>query len=262
MISILTPTYNRAFTLKRLFESLLAQIDKDFEWIIVDDGSTDNTKDLIELFKSDAEIPIHYFYKENNGKPSALNYGATKCNGDYIFIVDSDDALTNDAILSINQSLVQASKEGNPITGVGFRKSYFSGKVIGQIFDGHSERIKYLNSSEAANILRGDLVYCFNKKSFIANPFPSFPNEKFVPELYIWNRITDEGKIRFDIFKSIYLCEYLEDGLSRNFYSLLKSSPKGFKLFYLDQFKREKHFIKKIKMLLRYLQCCLYERLK
>lgn len=262
MISILTPTYNRSYTLERLFDSLVAQNDQDFEWVIVDDGSNDNTKELVNSLKAKNKICIHYYYKENNGKPMALNLGAKKCNGDFIFIVDSDDMLTNDAVLSIKQSISNASKEGKSISGVGFRKAYFSGDIIGEKIETGSETIAYLNSSEAANMLRGDLAYCFTKKHFLAYPFPSFSNEKFVPELYIWNKITDKDKIRFDVSKIIYLCEYLDDGLSKNFHSLLKKSPKGFKLFYFDQFKREKYFIKKIKMALRYLQCSLYEKLK
>ncbi|WP_312077261.1 glycosyltransferase family A protein [Leclercia sp.] len=262
MISILTPTYNRAYTLERLFESLVAQNDQNFEWVIVDDGSTDNTKELVLRLEQKKQIPIKYYYKDNTGKPTALNIGAKKCSGDYIFIVDSDDALTNDAISSLKQSIDQAKQENTPISGVGFRRSYFSGEIIGNVFDEHTHSILYLNASEAATMLRGDLAYCFDKKYLLDHPFPSYKDEKFVPELYIWNRITEQAKIRFNIVKSIYLCDYLEDGLSRNFKLQLRMSPKGFKLFYLDQFKREKHLNKKIKMAIRYLQCCLYEKLK
>ncbi|HFU7597993.1 TPA: glycosyltransferase family 2 protein, partial [Escherichia coli] len=111
-------------------------------------------------------------------------------------------------------------------------------------------------------LINGDVAYCFKKESLVKNPFPRIEDEKFVPELYIWNKITDEAKIRFNISKVIYLCEYLDDGLSKNFHNQLKKYPKGFKIYYKDQRKREKTYIKKTKMLIRYLQCCYYEKIK
>ncbi|MDO2296100.1 glycosyltransferase family 2 protein, partial [Escherichia coli] len=89
--------------------------------------------------------------------------------------------------------------------------------------------IYYLNATEISNLINGDVAYCFKKESLVKNPFPRIEDEKFVPELYIWNKITDKAKIRFNISKVIYLCEYLDDGLSKNFHNQLKKYPKGFK---------------------------------
>ncbi|WP_429033184.1 glycosyltransferase family 2 protein [Aeromonas media] len=261
MISILTPTYNRAHTLERLFDSLKNQSDYDFEWIIVDDGSSDETKSVINSFQQNCDFNIIYCYQENAGKPQALNQGIKLCNTDYIFIVDSDDALMCDAISSIKESVELSLTDNQDFSGVGFRRSYFDGNIIGKDTSGKNSSILYLHSSEAGDIFCGDLAYCFKKKYLEKYPFPKIENEKFVPELYIWNKITDEAKVRFNINKSIYLCEYLEDGLSHNFYSQLRKNPKGFKLFYIDQFKREKLSLKKIKMLIRVIQCNLNEML-
>lgn len=98
MITVLTPTYNREKTLKRAYESLLSQSKKDFEWIIVDDGSTDNTKSLIEGFINENKLDIKYIYKTNGGKHTALNVGTNKAKGELLLILDSDDYLSDDAI--------------------------------------------------------------------------------------------------------------------------------------------------------------------
>lgn len=258
MISILTPTYNRAHTLERLFDSLKNQNDCDFEWVIIDDGSSDETASLINNFQQSCNFNIVYYYQDNAGKSQALNQGVKLCNADYVFIVDSDDALTCDAISSIKESVEQSLTDSQYCSGVGFRRSYFNGNIIGNVISGNN-KILYLHASVAGDIFCGDLAYCFKKKYLEKYPFPKIKNEKFVPELYIWNKITDEAKVRFEINKSIYLCEYLEDGLSHNFRDQLRKNPKGFRLFYVDQFKREKVSLKKIKMLIRLIQCTINE---
>lgn len=101
MITIFTPTYNRAYILPELYKSLCRQTNKDFEWLVIDDGSTDNTNDLIQSWKADGRVRINYVKTENRGKSSAINTGVNKATGDIFFIVDSDDYLTDDAIDSV-----------------------------------------------------------------------------------------------------------------------------------------------------------------
>ena len=101
MISIITPTYNRADLLPRVFDSLQKQTSKDFEWLIIDDGSSDNTDEVVNTFTT-TDFNIYYYKKENGGKHTALNYGISRAKGDYILIVDTDDYLTENAIEFIN----------------------------------------------------------------------------------------------------------------------------------------------------------------
>lgn len=101
-ISIFTPTYNRAYILGALYESLRKQTCLDFEWIIVDDGSTDNTEELCHRFYSDL-FPIHYFKIPNHGKHVAINFGIQKALGEWFFIVDSDDQLPEHSIENIKK---------------------------------------------------------------------------------------------------------------------------------------------------------------
>lgn len=102
LTTIFTPTYNRASYLNILFESLQRQTNKNFEWILIDDGSTDDTEKVAEEIKKQANFPFYYFKKENGGKHTAINYGTKYANGEMFFIVDGDDYLGNNAIQMIN----------------------------------------------------------------------------------------------------------------------------------------------------------------
>jgi glycosyltransferase involved in cell wall biosynthesis len=254
MISILTATYNRAHTLRRLYDSLCAQEVCDFEWIIVDDGSKDETKNLVSEFISDNKFKIIFLQQGNQGKHVALNFGAGHANGEHIFIVDSDDALEVNAISTICGKV--SFFPG--FLGYCFRKKTFAGLQIGSSI----EKDEIVTSpTEAGNLFKGDLAYIFLKSAFLNNPFPRFHGEKFVPELYVWNKISDGGKIIFFPKIFIYICEYLEDGYSHNFKSNLRRNPKGFGVFYKDQISREKNFVRKLKCFIRYSQCLFYKNI-
>ena len=109
MITVLTPSYNRANLLPLLFDSLCQQTSFDFEWLIIDDGSRDNTADVVRTFITD-KFPIHYYYKENGGKHTAMNFSHPYIKGNLLFIVDSDDVLTPDAIETIQKDWSEYGK--------------------------------------------------------------------------------------------------------------------------------------------------------
>ena len=100
-ITVFTPAYNRRHTLPRLYESLCRQEFCDFEWLIVDDGSTDGTEEIISEFENRAAFPIRYHKKENGGKHTAYNYAVDRAAGAYFFCVDSDDYLAPDALCAL-----------------------------------------------------------------------------------------------------------------------------------------------------------------
>lgn len=102
MLTIFTPTFNRAHTLPRLYESLLNQTDYNFEWLIVDDGSSDDTSNLIETFK-DEKFPIRYIYQNNGGKHIASNVGLKAAKGDIFVVLDSDDWFYPNAVQVFNE---------------------------------------------------------------------------------------------------------------------------------------------------------------
>lgn len=261
MITILTPTYNRAYTLQRLFDSLITQEDMRFEWLIVDDGSTDNTKDLVKSFEEKYLIKIRYFYQENMGKPSAINLGVKNSSKDYIFIVDSDDVITSDCIKTLLIEIEKKSSNNHEFSGLCFRKGNLDGSALGARIVDVNLNSKLYHSTSIKNLLKVDMAYCFKKNYMENNMFPKFNGENFVPELYIWNKITDLNLVYTYINKVIYLCEYMPDGLTANFKSQLKKNPKGFLLYYKDQLRRERSILRKTKMTVRIFQCYGYRAL-
>ena len=261
MITILTPTYNRAHTLQRLFDSLIVQEDMRFEWLIIDDGSTDTTKDLINSFSKKKLINIRYFYQENMGKPSAINLGVEKSSTDYIFIVDSDDVITSDCISTLSSEINKHLNNNHAFSGLCFRRGNLDGSVLGNKILEVNLQSALHHSTDVQNLFRVDMAYCFKKDYIKKCSFPRIMNEKFVPELYIWNKITDIDLVYTYANKMVYLGEYMNDGLSANFKSQLKKNPKGFLLYYKDQFRRERRILSKTKMTIRIFQCYGYRAL-
>lgn len=260
MITILTPTYNRAHTLINLYDSLCAQSCHDFEWLIVDDGSNDGSYELIKNFQQkNTSFEIRLIHQENSGKHVAINHGVRAVNGDWIFIVDSDDVLTVDAVQVVQEAAQDLSDDR--YVGICYRRAHFDGSIIGIKHPSESEIIS-LHPSRAAVILKGDLAYIFKTQIMRDTPFPVIQGEKFVPELYIWNRIGDKGEILYWVNKVIYLCEYLPDGYSNNFSLNIQKNCQGFKLFYQAQFYRESSLLAKLKCVIRIIECQFYALLK
>ena len=254
-LSILTATYNRDSTLDRLFKSLCDQSNHEFEWIIVDDGSTDSTEEKVSAFKDTSPFKIKYKFQSNSGKHVAINTGVPLCEHEYIFIVDSDDALTNDAT-----EIVKKGFEEYPnFSGYCYRKAYFDGKLIGKktnlgVFTSRTQ--------QAAKLFEGDLAYIFSKRALVENPFPVVPDEKFVPEALVWGKISDRTQILYFSEVPIYLCQYLPDGYTNNFKRNLLSNPRGFALFYKYDIFHGYGILRRIKSLIRYIQCCAYYSLR
>ena len=134
IVTVLTPTFNRGGVLDKLFQSLQKQTTNDFEWLLIDDGSTDNTKRSVEEMKQHAEFPIRYIYKENGGKHTALNVGVKQIVSELTFVVDSDDTLVPDAIETILE-YHDKYKSARDLCGYSFLREYSDGKINGKLFD-------------------------------------------------------------------------------------------------------------------------------
>lgn len=262
MLTVLTPTYNRCHTLPRLFKSLCAQRQFDFEWLVVDDGSTDNTEQwLTSCQLQDVPFPVRSIAQVNGGKHAALNAGVQAAQGEWVFIVDSDDLLTEDAVESVVNALATALTLSKDVVGVCFRRVDLSGRPIGVPFMKEGEPV--LGTPTAmGRMVGGDLAYVFRRETMAEFPFPIIPREKFVPELYVWNLISDQGSIWFHLDRAIYLCEYLSDGYTQNFPKQLKLHSGGFLLFYAAQIGREDRWLNKLKAVVRCMQCIVYCAIK
>jgi glycosyltransferase involved in cell wall biosynthesis len=133
LLTVFTPTYNRASLLPELFASLQAQGDRRFRWLVVDDGSTDGTKALVESFQAAARFQIDYIYKENGGKHTALNAMLDVVETELVMIVDSDDYLLSDGVETVLRDYGNiADKSG--ASAIVYPRAYPGGKIIGDAF--------------------------------------------------------------------------------------------------------------------------------
>ena len=214
MITVLTPTFNRGGGLQSLWDSLQKQTVKDFEWLVVDDGSTDGTKNLITQLQENSDFPIRYIYKSNGGKHTALNVGIQTICSELIFIVDSDDCVTDDAVESILK-IHKKYRSQNNICGYAFLRAFPDGKVNGKKFDVNEKIGSYIDVRVNGDDTGADKAEVFKTHCLKEFPFPEYPNEKFLGEDLVWVRMARKYEM-VHINKAIYVGNYLEDGLTNN----------------------------------------------
>lgn len=214
MITVLTPTFNRGGRLQSLWDSLQKQTVKDFEWLVVDDGSTDGTKNLITQLQEKSDFPIRYIYKNNGGKHTALNVGIQTICSELIFIVDSDDCVTDDAVESILK-IHKKYRSQNNICGYAFLRAFPDGKVNGKKFDVNEKIGSYIDVRVNGDDTGADKAEVFKTHCLKEFPFPEYPNEKFLGEDLVWVRMARKYEM-VHINKAIYVGNYLEDGLTNN----------------------------------------------
>lgn len=222
-LTIVTCTYNRASFLLRVFESLNNQTTYNFQWLIIDDGSTDNTEAVISNFKS-PKFDIEYHKKINGGKHTAINYSMSFVKSELVLFLDSDDLLTNDAMEVIYEDWQQYSSQKN-IAGISYMKTTPEGKNLSKmlpndffISDYISYRINHSIKGDQCEVVRAELIKKY--------PFPVIPNEKFFSEGWLWFKIAEHYQMIYRS-KSIYIAEYLIGGLTKSGKRLSMSSPIG-----------------------------------
>lgn len=227
-ISILTPTYNRGKLLLPLYDSLKNLTFEDFEWLIVDDGSEDDTEQYalswIEHNIENAEFPIRYIKKSNGGKHTAINRGVREASGELILILDSDDTLPADSLATIAQYYEQC-KGYKDCAGVCGLMAHHDGQLIGSGFPKEPmyESALQFRYAEKGNVT-GDLLEVYKTSVMREFPFPEIENEKFCPESLVWNRIANKYKL-FCFNKVIYYRDYLEGGLTSKIVRIRMNSP-------------------------------------
>lgn len=213
-VTVLTPTFNRGGRLQSLWNSLQKQTVKNFEWLVVDDGSTDGTKDLITQLQEKSDFPIRYIYKSNGGKHTALNVGIQTICSELTFIVDSDDCVTDDAVESILK-IHKKYRSQNNICGYAFLRAFPDGKVNGKKFDVNEKIGSYIDVRVNGDDTGADKAEVFKTHCLKEFPFPEYPNEKFLGEDLVWVRMARKYEM-VHINKAIYVGNYLEDGLTNN----------------------------------------------
>jgi glycosyltransferase involved in cell wall biosynthesis len=251
-ISILTPTYNRAYTLPKLYKSLIKNADHkvNFEWLIMDDGSTDDTEQLINKYIKENKIEIHYIKQDNQGKMVALNNLNKHIKGNIVVECDSDDYLDDDCFLNIKNKWTLVEND-DKISGLAFLRIYPNKKVIGTNFK--YEKVAKIFDIYFKDQVKGDKCLIF-KANIRKKYFHRLENnERFITEGRMYNEIdkTYSGLLCFNIPGIV--CEYLPDGYTLNIDKLFKNNPHGYYKYYQEMltismngvsFKTRLHLIK------------------
>jgi len=243
-LSIITPSYNRANTLRRLYDSLVAQTDKDFEWIVVDDGSADNTDELVAAFINENKISVSYYHKENGGKPSAHNLGVEKAQGELCVCLDSDDAFSPDAVEAVKQTW-QNNSDKNVIGILAKRGNFTDHAPICSDWPAGLKTCKMMQLQEEYNF-SGDTALFFRTDIMQQHYFKVFEGEKFVPEDALYAELDEVGPMLL-LDKVVYYCEYLPGGLTSDYKNLLIRNPMGTSYCYYCRMLRSKSFKMKLK---------------
>lgn len=250
-ITVFTPTFNRAYIIENLYKSLIKQKYYDFEWLVIDDGSTDNTKQLFTKWTNECNsFPIRYYYFENSGKQREINRALDLAKGRIFITVDSDDILTDDALLKIDRWDKEIIAEGaDKICCLAGRQGTLDKHSIGPELDEPYDDANFLNRYlESGKFIGHDRAWAFYTEIHKKYKYPEIENEKFITEAVAWNRMANDGyKVRCynDV---IYLMEHQADGLTASIENLLLDNPRGYGIW--------------IKEMMNYLQCSKWKKFK
>lgn len=249
MITIFTPVYNRADIIKPLYESIKLQTFKDFEWLIVDDGSKDNIEEVVQSFINEGVVDIRFYSQPNGGKHRAINKGVELAKGDLFFIVDSDDTITPDALKWLDYYHQQV-KDDDRFAGVSGYRCLPDGS---NVYNHPKNRILDCTNLEFAYKYNqvGGTAEAYKTKVLRNFPFPDIEGEKFCAESLVWNRIAEKYMIRF-FNESIYVWNFLPEGLTAGSIRNRKNSPTYAMLNYSEQLERNITISRKIKCAINY----------
>lgn len=233
--TIFTPTYNRAHTLPMLKTSLEKQDVCGFEWLIIDDGSVDETQDIVEEWKKeDLPFDIHYHKVTNGGKPRAINKACSLAMSEWMYIVDSDDQLVPNTLGYVVDKIAEIADDAS-FVGVGFLRGHKDGIPLGIVL--------FEDYVDATNLQRRDYGLDFDcneiyRVSVLRKfPFVVWKNEKFSPEEIVLNEMALHGyKLRWYNKICVY-SEYLEDGMTKGASDLVRNNPMGYAMMFNHRLK-------------------------
>ena len=242
-LTVFTPSYNRAYLLPQLYSSLCNQSSKDFIWLIVDDGSTDNSQELIKGWMTEDKIKIQYVYQENQGMHGAHNTAYINIITEFNVCIDSDDYMPDDAVAIILRECKNLEEKFDGVLGLDANKK---GEIIGT---GIPERLTAVKLNELYSLhqVKGDkkIVY----RTEIVKKYPKYPlyeNERFVPLDYLYLLIDQDYYLK-PINEVLCIVEYQLDGSSMNILKQYRNHPNGFAFSRISRIKYAKTFQERFK---------------
>ncbi|WP_326986860.1 glycosyltransferase family A protein [Chryseobacterium sp. MP_3.2] len=250
-MTIFTPTYNRGYILEKLYRSLQRQTIFDFEWLVINDGSTDNTDDLFnQWLMEDNKFPIRYYKQTNKGLMVGFNRGVELAKGIYLSKIDSDDYVSNDCVEYLLKWL-DTIKDNKVVYAVGGMRGTVGGiplKGEGEwpLIDKKTGYLDIYDYERKQYNLDADMTEAWNVSVLRNFPFPVFEGEFFAPEAIVFNAVAVAGhKIRW-FPKIICICEYQNDGLTKNDVLMQKRNPLGFSMAWKYKLKQKISFKSKM----------------
>ncbi len=235
-ISILTPTYNRANLLENLYNSLIqnANYGVEIEWLIMDDGSTDNTKKIIEGFQKEKKISIQYYQQENQGKMVAINHLVSHATGDLIVECDSDDYFTKEAFEIIKKAW-EENEERTDIYALCFLKYDAKGNNMGNEFSKVETTMFDLYFKEGENGEKALVYFAKIRKQY---QYKIEKKERFSTEARMHHQMDEKYKI-IGINQPIMICEYQEEGYTKNITKQFKENPYGYYEYFKEILQKD-----------------------
>lgn len=249
-ITIFTPTFNRKSFLERVFDSLKRQSNKDFIWLVVDDGSIDGTCEYVSELKKQADFEVEYVYQTNGGKHRAHNTAVSKCKTNYILILDSDDYLTSDAINVLTEKVKLLNDD---VAGIIGNRIDSMGEIIGTpmpniaLASGNELYQKYGLVGDTLRLYKTHVL-----KQFL---FPEIEGEKFVSENVVFDKIDQKYKLLV-IQERLYIGEYQKEGYTSNIYGVHLRNPLGYALSLRSSVETAVTIKKKISYMILYSIWC------
>lgn len=253
-LTIFTPTYNRAYILPKLYESLCVQTCRDFEWLIVDDGSLDGTHDMVDEWIQERKIDIHFIYQVNGGKMRAYNRGVAETKTELFVCIDSDDQLASEKVVEDSLAFWDEHKNDayhKPIAGMVSVRRSLHGKhdLSAAPAMGTLHELNSYYGGETTIIILTDILRHY--------PYPSFEGEKFVTDVYIYDQMDEDYLFLFHPYIS-QNCEYHEDGYTMSYRKLLLTNPRGHREYHLQCLRLGKG--NSIKSIICYMSLSLFAR--
>ena len=240
-LTIFTPTYNRAYTLPKLYNSLCEQTCQDFEWLVIDDGSTDHTKELVKGWINQRNICIRYFFQENGGKMRAYNKAISLTETELFVCIDSDDLLENEFVLK--DSLAFWDKYLHNGFPSDVNAKYVAGWVSLRKMPFSPDEISILpycdKLVDIASSIKGETTIFIRTNILKSYRYRIHPNENFIPDSYIYDKIDEDYLFLFHPYYS-QVCEYKDDGLTLTWRRKLFDNPYSYREYHAQRIRLKK----------------------
>lgn len=247
-LTVFTPAYNRAHTIGRTYESLCRQTCKDFEWLVIDDGSSDNTRELVEGWIAEGKIPIRYIYQQNQGMHGAHNTAYRNINTPLNTCIDSDDYMPDDAVEKILKCWEEHGSD--KYAGLVGLDVVEDGSLIGTNFPPGMEKTTLQGFYEAGGSGDKKLVY----RTEVIKRYPEYPlfeGERYVGLAYKYMLIDQDYEL-ITLNEPLVIVEYQQDGSSFNMYKQYWNNPRGSAFYRIAEMKTTRSFKRKLMVCTHY----------